>query len=120
MKKLIDCAEDTLGALRAWRLPADQEIEVLGMVARMICQELPYVRAHVSPVARGRKILNQGFDKEFNGVASRARKATRTRSVKSAPAPKVGPCKMLSLLDDSAGTEHSDMAIPQPIPVSTA
>jgi hypothetical protein len=63
MRKLMGFAEHVLAAALALDLTADQHIMVLGMAARIISQRKGYRVQHASPVARGRRRLNEGFDR---------------------------------------------------------
>lgn len=63
MRKLTTYANQLVEAAEALGLTADQQITVLGMAARMVSQVKTFRAQHVSPVARGRRRLNEGYDR---------------------------------------------------------
>lgn len=63
MRKMTSYADGVVAAIRELGLRPEQEVTILGIAARMICQERRYAMQHVSPVGHARKALSEGFDR---------------------------------------------------------
>ncbi|MBB3221699.1 hypothetical protein [Pseudoduganella umbonata] len=63
MRRLTSYAEQMVAAAHALQLTADQQLTVLGMAARIVSQRKEYRAQHASPVARGRRRMNEGYDR---------------------------------------------------------
>jgi hypothetical protein len=72
MRKLTSYAEQMVAAAHALALTADQQLTVLGMAARIVSQRKEYRAQHASPVARGRRRLNEGYDRGVGYVRESA------------------------------------------------
>lgn len=77
MRSMNSYSDEILVAVHALEISADQLVAVLSITATMICQRQNYCAQHTSPVAHGRRRLNEGFDRAVSQASAHAENPVR-------------------------------------------